>query len=589
MLYPRESETREIKDLSGIWKFKADKQNEGYGKKWFARPLVDTIAMPVPSSYNDITQDVEIKNHIGDVWYETECFIPETWKDKVILIHVGSATHVGRVWINGVEVGSHTGGHLPFECNVTAHARLGQPNRITIAVNNILTWQSIPPGEVITPNDGAHPKGYRFQDFRFDFFNYSGLHRPVKLVAVPRTQVTDIIVITDIKSGAGIIDHQVTVNGKYDRIAITIKDKTGNPVATGKTAKGSIRVPKAILWEPGKAYLYTFEIQLFQDESLVDSYRLPIGIRTVAIKGDKFLINNKPFYFKGFGKHEDADIRGKGLDHAINIKDFNLMKWMGANSFRTSHYPYSEELMNLADEEGLVVIDETPAVGMNYWRQKDIFCPERVNDKTLANHIQVMRELVARDKNHPCVVMWSVANEPASWEKSSGPYFKTLFAASRKLDATRPYTFVSNVGADECQVSCYADMLCINRYNSWYADSGHLELIEFQFRNDLLAWRRKFKKPILLAEYGADTIEGFHSDPPVMFTEEYQCAMLSQFHKVLDEFPFTVGEHVWAFSDFATKQETIRIKGNKKGVFNRQREPKAAAHMLRQRWLNFKK
>ena len=270
MLYPRESETREIKDLSGIWKFKADKQNEGYGKTWFARPLAGTIPMPVPSSYNDITQDPEIKNHIGDVWYETECFIPETWKDKDILIHIGSATHVGRVWINGVEVGSHTGGHLPFECNVTAHVRLGQLNRITIAVSNILTWQSIPPGEVITPNDDAHPKGYRFQDFRFDFFNYSGLHRPVKLVAVPRTQVTDITIITDIKSGAGIIHHQVTVNGKHDRIAITIKDQTGKPVAAGKTAKGSIRVPNATLWEPGKSYLYSFEVQVFQHEKLVD-------------------------------------------------------------------------------------------------------------------------------------------------------------------------------------------------------------------------------------------------------------------------------------------------------------------------------
>lgn len=132
-------------------------------------------------------------------------------------------------------------------------------------------------------------------------------------------------------------------------------------------------------------------------------------------------------------------------------------------------------------------------------------------------------------------------------------------------------------------------MTCINRYNSWYADSGHLEVIEFQFRKDLLDWHRRFKKPIMLTEYGADTIEGFHSDPPVMFTEEYQCAMLSHFHTVLDEFPFTIGEHVWAFSDFATKQEAVRIKGNKKGVFNRQREPKAVAHLLRQRWLTFKK
>lgn len=84
----------------------------------------------------------------------------------------------------------------------------------------------------------------------------------------------------------------------------------------------------------------------------------------------EFLINGKPFYFKGFGKHEDSEIHGRGMDLALNVKDFNLLKWMGANSFRTSHYPYSEELMMMADREGFVIIDEAPAVGMCFWQEK---------------------------------------------------------------------------------------------------------------------------------------------------------------------------------------------------------------------------
>ena len=84
----------------------------------------------------------------------------------------------------------------------------------------------------------------------------------------------------------------------------------------------------------------------------------------MAVEGTQFLINGKPFYFKGFGKHEDAAFRGRGLDVCLDVKDINLIHWLNANSFRTSHYPYAEEMYQLCDREGIVVIDETPAVGI---------------------------------------------------------------------------------------------------------------------------------------------------------------------------------------------------------------------------------
>jgi beta-glucuronidase len=97
----------------------------------------------------------------------------------------------------------------------------------------------------------------------------------------------------------------------------------------------------------------------------VDQYTERFGIRSVEVKDGQFLINNEPFYFKGFGKHEDTYYNGRGMNEVANVMDFNLIKWIGGNSFRTSHYPYSEEMMRLADEQGLVVIDETTAVGVH--------------------------------------------------------------------------------------------------------------------------------------------------------------------------------------------------------------------------------
>lgn len=107
------------------------------------------------------------------------------------------------------------------------------------------------------------------------------------------------------------------------------------------------------------------KIELLQSGQLVDVYELPFGVRTVEVKDGQFLINGEPFYFKGYGRHEDTPFHGRGLDEAANIMDFNLMKWSGANSFRTAHYPYAEEVMRLADREGFVVINETPAVGLD--------------------------------------------------------------------------------------------------------------------------------------------------------------------------------------------------------------------------------
>lgn len=196
----------------------------------------------------------------------------------------------------------------------------------------------------------------------------------------------------------------------------------------------------------------------------------------------------------------------------------------------------------------------------------------------------MLRDLIARDKNRPSVVMWSVANEAATFQEEAIPYYTKVAETARRLDATRPITIVEWALPDKCKVARLFDVICVNRYYSWYSDPGALELVEQQVEWELNGWYRNFNKPVIMSEYGADAIAGFHQDPPAMFTEEYQWEMLQLYHNVLDRLDFVIGEHVWAFADFATKQGTTRINGNKKGIFTRQRQPKAAARLLRNRW-----
>uniref|UniRef100_A0A8C1WPF0 Glucuronidase, beta n=1 Tax=Cyprinus carpio TaxID=7962 RepID=A0A8C1WPF0_CYPCA len=525
MLFPTESPSREVKDVSGLWRFRADlspERNRGFEQQWYRSPLAQTgpvIDMPVPSSYNDITQDAKIRDFIGWVWYEKDVWVPARWiqdRGTRIVLRVGSAHYYSVLWVNGVKAAEHEGGHLPFEADIGGVLRQTSGNqcRITIAVNNTLQTPSLAL---------RYPAGYFVQNTNFDFFNYAGIHRPVLLYTTPTAHIDDITVET------------------------TFSDTIGKQMC-------------------------------HSEDGQTDVYTLPVGIRTVKVTSTQFLINNKPFYFHGVNKHEDADIRGKGFDWPLVVKDFNLMKWMGVNSFRTSHYPYAEEILQTADRHGIVIIDECPGVGI-----KDI---RSFGNVSLAHHLTVMEELVRRDKNHPSVVMWSVANEPASEMPPAGFYFKELVSHTKSLDSSRPVTYITDSNYARDQGAPYVDVICVNSYLSWYHDPGHTELISLQLNTQFDDWFGKYQKPIIQSEYGADAVSGLHSDPPMMFTEEYQKTVLQNYHNVFDQKrkEFVIGELIWNFADFMTAQTITRVVGNKKGILTRQRQPKAGAFLLRERY-----
>jgi beta-glucuronidase len=589
MLRPQDTATRERRSLTGLWRFKLDGAGEGRTGAWFGRPLVDAREMAVPASFNDVAADPAVRGYFGDVWYQTGVRVPRGWDGRRIVLHFESATHRATVWVNDAEVVSHEGGYTPFEAEVTEHVQAGEEARITVVVNNALSFQTIPPGVV---EDTPH--GRRLRYFH-DFFNYAGIHRPVWLYATAHAHLTDITVVTGLEGANGTVEYRAEARDADNaEVRGVLRDADGIEVATGTGASGTLTVENVHRWAPGDGYLYDLEVQLVGDTGeLLDSYHQSVGVRTVAVDGTRFLINGEPFHFTGFGKHEDLAVIGKGHNDAFLVHDFELLKWIGANSFRTSHYPYAEAVLDYADRQGIVVIDETAAVGLNVnlsvddpdARGSTTFSPERVNDQTREVHAQAIRELVARDKNHPSVVLWSIANEPESDTKGAERYFEPLFPLTRELDPTRPVGFANLLTAPygKCRVSQFGDVVMLNRYYGWYLNTGDLEAAEAVWENELRGWSKE-GKPIIVTEYGADTYPGLHSLVPEPWSEEYQVAYLEMNHRVFDRFDAVVGEQVWNFADFATISGIARVGGNKKGVFTRDRQPKAAAHALRRRW-----
>ncbi|SHN14571.1 beta-glucuronidase [Cryptosporangium aurantiacum] len=587
MLRPQDNGSRERKSLNGLWSFALDPDGVGRTDRWFAGPLPGGRQMAVPASYNDISTDPAVRDHVGVAWYQLTTFAPRGWDGQRIVLNVEAATHRATIWVDDVEVASHEGGYTPFEADLTDHVTAGQQSRITIAVDNTLTYQSIPPGFVEDT-----PQGKR-QKYWHDFFNYAGLHRTVWLHTTGREHLTDVTVVTGLDGATGSVDYAVESTGGA-RVAVTLLDADGRAVARGDGARGTLVVPDVHRWAPGDGYLYDLDVQLLDRRGeLLDRYHQSVGIRTVAVDGNRFLINGEPFYFTGFGMHEDHAVLGKGHNDALMLHDFELLEWIGANSFRTSHYPYSQDVLDYADRRGIVVIDETAAVGLNMnvtggmfgVQGRPTYSAETVNDETREVHAQAIRELIARDKNHPSVVLWSIANEPESESEGGEDYFRPLFALTRELDPTRPVGFVNMMMAyyPTCRVSQFADVLMLNRYYGWYVATGDLAAAEAMWEQELRGWATE-NKPIIITEYGADTYPGLRSLTAEPWSEEYQTAYLEMNHRVFDRIDAVVGEQVWNFADFTTTSGIVRVGGNKKGVFTRDRQPKAAAYALRERW-----
>lgn len=586
-LFPQQNDTRNTFNLSGIWKFKIDSLAVGETENW-QNGLVETRSIAVPGSWND--QFTDLRDYLETAWYEKETYVPSSWKNQRVFIRVGSANYFAKLWVNGKPVGQHEGGHLPFAFEISSLLNWDAENRITIQIENILKPTRVPTGGDV---DGAVFSS--FPKANFDFFPYAGLNRDVWLYTIPKeSSIKDITVKTNFDSTSGLVEILVENEGNANSGKVIISGQGKNYESelkfTNNKATVKIEIPEVRLWSPDDPFLYEIQVILGDAKKKVDNYRLETGVRTIAVTETQILLNGNPIFLKGFGKHEDFPIFGRGTANPVIIKDFSLMKWAGANSFRTSHYPYDEEFMRMADREGFLIINEIPAVGLYFHgdaeqlRQRTELCK------------QYIEELITRDKNHPSVIMWCVANEPFPKglsindpagrvaEPASFDAFKQMFDKVRNMDGTRLAVLVGVMGGP-VEWLALSDIVMINRYYGWYTHIGDLQGAAKLLNMELDGLHKKLKKPIMITEFGADTYPGMHSDQPEMFTEEYQTEFIKTYLDVADTKDYIVGMHVWAFSDFKTGQGIIRFGGiNYKGVFTRDRKPKAAAYYLRSRW-----
>jgi len=587
VLYPTDNLKREPRSLDGIWRLVFDRDRQGIRKKYFEQPPSGLREIAVPASINEQTVERELYNYMDWVWYFRYFNVSGVWREKRIFLRLGSATYRAEVYLNGARLGSHEGGYLPFEFEVTDTVRFDRENFLAVRVDNLLDATTIPQGN-LDPSCGGEVVSWRvgnFPNVHYDFFPYMGIHRPVVLYATGNTRLEDVRLRTvSARQERAEVEAYFSFSGEADSLEVNIKE-TGfsRKISTApgeSSAEAKLLIEKIACWSPENPRLYDIEISLWKNGELADLYTLPFGFRTVEISGGKLLLNRKEIFLKGFGRHEDLNVIGKGLNLPFLVKDYELMKWVGANSFRTSHYPYSEEALQMADRLGFLVIDEAAANTLSMHAVKNSADREKLS----SNHKRHVNELIRRDYNHPCVIIWSLGNECETYVEPGKGYFRDIVEHAKSLDGSRPVTFVIDSSPETELEADSFDIICFNDYPSWYVNCSHYEKIGEMLRPKIEGFWKKYGKPIIISEFGADTIPGLHSEYDLMWSEEFQVEMLKRVLAAAGEYPYVAGAHIWNFADFRVGQHTTRATLNWKGLFTRERHPKLAAHEIRKLW-----
>ncbi len=572
---------REMVDLSGFWHFKIDPEKKGEQERWFElQSFKGWDRLYAPASWNE--QDSKYTWYEGTAWYAREFYVPRDWNTRLALIGFEGVNYKAKVWVNGAYLGEHEGGFTPFAFRAETALKFGEPNRVAVMVDDTLTKKTVPPGEGMNQT-------------YFDFFQYGGIQREVYLMSVPKLHIKDVTIRTDIQGNDGVVDIDVTVlNGHdarlfckltlqvFDEGAVTPEKPVRVMIApkSEKTINDRILIRAAEFWSVESPHLYTLRTSVSYEETEADMKDTRFGIRTVRVEKGKILLNGRPVFLKGCCRHEDFPVLGKTLHGAVLRRDYGLMKELGCNSFRTSHYPYSRSHLDLADENGFLIILEMPTSGFRA-------AIERFDDPEIIEKVRRMtREAIQRDKNRPSVIMYSLFNEPDSEREDFRILFKEVKEEATKADPTRPITFASHRHLNDLALDM-VDVLCHNFYYGWYTLCGELDKARTTLSETLDEIHKKYPdKPLIVTEFGADAIAGVHRDPPEMWSEEYQAEMIRLYWEVLVSKDYVVGGHIWNFADFRTGQSPRRTTLNRKGIFTRIREPKLSVNVVKKLFTN---
>ncbi len=515
----------------------------------------------IPGDWNSQVERLQL--YEGTLWLRRK-FNASPVTGKRYILYFGAANYEAHVYLNGKKLGMHKGGFTPFEFDVTAQLISGE-NSIVVKVDNTRH-----PDEIPTVNT--------------DWWNYGGLTRDVMLAEVPLQHILDYKIQLD--KEAPFNAKTATINGFIklanatagEKITVLIPEAkiTQSVVADANgSASFTIAAKNLVYWSPENPKRYSVIVK-----TAMDSVSDLIGFRKIETRGQDILLNGKSIFLRGISMHDENPLIPGRLRGTGDMR--MLLEWakeLNCNYVRLAHYPHSEEMVRLCDELGLLVWAEVPVYWTIAWE----------NPATYQNAEKQLTDLIERDKNRASVIVWSIGNEtPLSEPRHL--FMGKLAAKAHSLDNTRLVAAALEVHRKDHTVVVddplgeKIDLVSFNEYAGWYWGSP-AEILDYDFSI-------KYNKPVVITEFGADALGGFHADAATRFSEEYQAELYRKQLEWLPKIAGLRGMTPWILVDFKSPRRphpVFQDFWNRKGLISESGKRKLAFGILREFYVGMEK
>ncbi|MBO7762326.1 MAG: hypothetical protein J6T24_05980 [Clostridia bacterium] len=555
-----------VYELSEGWRMLPDPEGIGRKEGWERGLPEGARPTAVPSCWNF---ELDLFTYTGDVWYETEL---EAREENVRLV-LGAVNNECDVYVDGAHVASHYGAFMEFGVDLP-HIGVGR-HSLVLRVSALHNMVDTIPLE------------------RTDWYNYGGIIRPVEVHAFKEAAIlrfrirytlnvaercADATLECDLRSFVGELTDTLSVSlcGKRIEAAVTLSDTKTVTLPLG-------RLCDLDLWDIDRGNLYTAEVS-FAGDTLRDR----IGFREFRVEGMQLILNGRPVAMRGINRHEEHPAHGFAVPADLIKRDLDIVKHLGCNTLRGSHYPNSKMTLDLLDEMGIMFWEEIPMWGFKL--------RHLTNETVKARAVKMHEEMITRDYNRPSIVVWGLENEAETISEDAFGIMQAMHDTVRRLDPSRPITYTANRPNLDC---CYqfADIVSVNLYPAWYGSlfpgvPGGYESWPRQIES-ILAHMEEVgagDKPLMLTEFGGAGIAGC-VDPfiDVRWTEPYQTRIVEGALRHLIASPRVTGTLVWQFADCRSAVEQgmamQRPRGfNNKGILSEHRVPKQAFYTVREQY-----
>lgn len=539
----------------------------------------------IPHTWNDKDADDETPGfYRGPVWYRKQLFIDKSQEGRQAVIYFEGANQEVRFYLNGQFVGEHKGGYTRFCFDITSHLRYGQENLFAIYVNNVYN-PNIPP-------------------LSADFTFFGGIYRDVYLQFMNPVHIA-----TNDYASSGVYIRTPEVNNSAASVEITTLLTNDMPQATeirveniicdadGKEVKKTqaevklaagetktdiskkIKIDSPHLWDIDDPYRYMVYTRILDKRkgTLLDEVVNPLGLRWFKFDSEKgFFLNGKGRKLIGTARHQDYFQKGNALRDELHVQDVLLLKEMGGNYLRVSHYPQDPVIMEMCDKLGIVTSVEIPVV--NAVTETEEF---------LHNSVEMAKEMVRQDFNRPSVMIWGYMNEiflrrPYTEGKQLEDYYRFTEKVARALEATireedpSRYTMMAYHNMPQYYEDAHLTEIPMiqgwNLYQGWYEP----DINEFQRLLDR-AHKAYKGKVLMVTEYGPGVDPRVHSYQPERFdfSQEYGLVYHKHYLNEMMKRPFVAGSSLWNLNDFYSESRVDAVPHvNNKGVVGLNREKK---------------